>query len=103
MDAINVSSQAGANAAIGVVDGALALIGSIRGDLGAIQNRFTSTIANLMSVSENISAAQSRILDADFAVETANLTRAQILQQAGLAMLSQANQAPQAALTLIQG
>ncbi|TBV82805.1 MAG: flagellin [Desulfobulbaceae bacterium] len=103
VDAIDVSSQAGANAAIGVVDGALALIGSIRGDLGAIQNRFTSTIANLMSVSENISAAQSRILDADFAVETANLTRAQILQQAGLAMLSQANQAPQAALTLIQG
>ncbi len=79
------------------------MIGSIRGDLGAIQNRFTSTIANLMSVSENISAAQSRILDADFAVETANLTRAQILQQAGLAMLSQANQVPQAALTLIQG
>ena len=68
-----------------------------------MQNRFESTIANLMNVSENISAAKSRIVDADFAAETANLTKAQILQQAGTAMLAQANTVPQAALTLLQG
>jgi flagellin len=75
----------------------------MRGDLGAIQNRFESAISNMMNVSENISAAKSRVVDADFASETANLTKAQILQQAGLAMLAQANQVPQAALTLLQG
>jgi len=75
----------------------------MRGDLGAVQNRFESTIANLMNVSENISAAKSRIVDADFALETSNLTKAQILQQAGIAMLAQANTTSQAALTLLQG
>jgi flagellin len=71
--------------------------------LGAIQNRFESTIANLQNVSENVSAARSRILDADFAAETAALTKAQIMQQAGVAMLAQANQLPQTVLSLLQG
>ena len=67
-----------------------------------MQNRFESTIANLQSVSENVSAARARIMDADFAAETANMTRAQVMQQAGVAMLAQANQLPQAALSLLQ-
>jgi flagellin len=100
---LSLTSDTNAQAAIAVVDAALGQISSSRGDLGAIQNRFESTISNLMNVSENISAAQSRIVDADFAAETASLTKSQILQQAGLAMLSQANQVPQAALTLLQG
>lgn len=100
---IDISSQLGSNEAINIVDGAIAFIDSLRGDLGAVQNRFESTIANLMNVSENISAAKSRIVDADFALETANLTKAQILQQAGIAMLAQANQTSQSALTLLQG
>jgi flagellin len=70
--------------------------------MGAVQNRLESTIANLSSVSENVSAARSRIQDADFAAETANLTRTQILQQAGVAMLSQANSQPQMVLSLLQ-
>ncbi len=100
---VDVGTQNGANAAINVIDGALSYIDDLRADLGAVQNRFESTIANLMNVSENISAARSRILDADFAAETANMTRAQILQQSGTAMLAQANTLPQAALTLLQG
>ncbi len=99
---IDVSDQAGANAALDVIDQALSFITSSRGALGAMQNRFESTIANLQSVSENISAARSRIMDADFAVETANLTKAQITQQAGIAMLAQANMLPQAVLSLLQ-
>ena len=70
--------------------------------MGVMQNRFESTISNLENVSENIYAARSRIMDADFAVETAALTKAQILQQAGVAMLAQANQLPQAVLSLLQ-
>ncbi len=100
---VDISTQSGANDAISVIDAAIASIDEIRSGLGAIQNRFESTIANLMNVSENISAAKSRIVDADFAQETANLTKAQILQQAGTAMLAQANTVPQAALTLLQG
>ena len=100
---IVVDTTANSQSAIASVDMALKDIAAIRGDLGAIQNRFESTIANLYSTAENISAAQSRILDADFAAETANLTKSQILQQAGLAMLAQANTVPQAALTLLQG
>ena len=99
---INVTSQKGSNNAISVIDKALAKIDSIRGGLGAVQNRFESTITNLTNVSENISASRSRILDADFAAETAALTKAQIIQQAGLSMLSQANQLPQSALSLLQ-
>jgi flagellin len=103
ISAVDISTAEGANAAIALMDGALSQVTSIRGDLGAVQNRFESTISNLMSTAENISAAQARIMDADFAAESANLTKAQILQQAGLAMLAQANTVPQAALTLLQG
>jgi len=99
---IDISTRAGANAAISVTDGALAQIDGIRADLGAIQNRFTSTINSLDTAVENFSAARSRIQDTDFAAETANLTRAQVLQQAGVAMLAQANQLPQLVLSLLQ-
>ena len=100
---VDVSSQTGSNDALRIIDEAIAKIDSNRASLGAVQNRFESTISNLMNVSENISSARSRIVDADFAQETASLTKSQILQQAGLAMLSQANQVPQAALSLLQG
>ena len=102
LSAVDISTVAGANSAIAVLDGALGQVSSIRADLGAIQNRFESTISNLSTTSENLSAARSRILDADFAAETANLTRAQILQQAGISILSQANSLPQLALSLLQ-
>jgi flagellin len=97
-----VGTQAGANAALSVADGALAVIDNIRADLGAVQNRFESTIANLQNVSENVSSARSRIQDADFAQETAALTRGQILQQAGLSILAQANQSQQSVLSLLR-
>ncbi len=80
----------------------MATITSSRGEMGAVQNRLESTIANLGNVSENVSAARSRIMDADFAAETAALTRTQIMQQAGVAMLSQANSQPQMVLSLLQ-
>jgi flagellin len=99
---IDISSVTGANDAISLVDGALAQVSKIRGDLGAIQNRFQSTISNLSATSENLSAARSRIQDTDFAAETANLIRAQILQQAGTAILSQANAVPQSVLSLLK-
>ena len=99
---VDISSQTGSNSAIDVIDQALAFISATRADLGAVQNRFESTISNLSSVSENVSAARSRILDADFAQETANLTRAQILQQAGTSILAQANTLPQSVLSLLQ-
>jgi flagellin len=99
---IDISSLPGAEIAIASVDKALSDISTMRGGLGAVQNRFESTISNLMNVSENIAAARSRIIDADFAAETAELTKAQILQQAGTAMLAQANQLPQAVLGLLQ-
>jgi len=102
LSSVDISSVAGANSAIAVLDGALAQISSSRADLGAVQNRFESTMANLGTASENLSAARSRILDADFAAETANLTRGQILQQAGVAMVSQANALPQSVLSLLQ-
>jgi flagellin len=100
--AVNVGTQTGANAALDVIDQALAFLSSTRADLGAVQNRFESTIANLQSVSENVSAAKARIMDADFAAETANLTKAQVMQQAGVAMLAQANMLPQTVLALLQ-
>ena len=87
--------------AIEAVDGALMQIDNMRGDLGAVQNRFESTIANLQNISENISAARSRILDADIAQETSKMTSQNILQQAGVSILAQANQAPQLALSLL--
>jgi flagellin len=99
----NISTVSGSNNAIAIIDGALTQINSLRAGLGAIQNRFTATVASLSTSSENISAARSRILDTDFAAETANLTRAQILQQAGIAMLAQANALPNQVLTLLRG
>jgi len=99
---INISTQKGSNDAISVLDKALSFINDLRADLGAVQNRFESTINNLQTTSENISDARSRIQDADFAKETGNLSRAQILQQAGIAMLSQANQSQQGVLQLLR-
>lgn len=99
---MNVGTQAGANSAISVVDGALGYINSMRASLGAVQNRIESTISNLSATSENLSAAQSRIQDADYAKETANMTRSQVLQQAGMAMLAQANALPNQVLTLLR-
>lgn len=100
---MNISTVNGANAALTSIDNALTSINNSRASLGALQNRFASTVANLATTSENLSASRSRILDADFASETANLTRAQILQQAGTAMLAQANALPQNVLTLLRG
>lgn len=97
----SVSTVAAAITAMSAVDGALSTINGMRADLGATQNRFESTIRNLSNVSENLAAARSRIRDTDFATETAELTRAQILQQASVAILSQANQRPQTALSLL--
>ncbi len=102
IDAIYIATVTGANTAIALIDGALDQVNTIRGGLGAVQNRFESTIANLSATSENLSAARSRIRDADFAAESAGLIRAQILQQAGVAILSQANSLPQLVLSLLQ-
>jgi flagellin len=98
---INISSASGAQDALASIDSALKSIDSQRADLGALQNRFNFTISNLANVQENVSASRSRIQDTDFAVETANMTKNQILQQAGTSILAQANQLPQAALSLI--
>jgi flagellin len=103
VSAVDIGTVQGANDALEILDGAMAQVNSIRADLGAIQNRFESTIANLGTASENLSAARSRIRDTDFAAETATLTRAQILQQAGVAMLAQANALPQNVLSLLRG
>jgi flagellin len=84
-----------------VLDSAIGTVSTRRGNLGAVQNRLGSTIANLEIASENLSAANSRIADADFAIETANLTRSQIILQAGVAVLAQANTIPQYALQLL--
>jgi flagellin len=102
LSSVDISSVTGANSALDVIDAALAQVDSIRASLGAIQNRFENTITNLQTTSENLSASRSRIRDADFASETANLTRAQILQQAGTAVLAQANAVPQNVLTLLK-
>ncbi|WP_207062416.1 flagellin [Motiliproteus sp. SC1-56] len=98
---VDISTADGAQSALGTIDAAIAGIDSQRADLGAIQNRLSSTISNLSNISENVSAARSRTMDADFAKETAELTRNQILQQAGTAMLAQANQLPQSVLSLL--
>lgn len=99
----DISTVSGANLALSVADAGLQQISAQRAKFGALQNRFSSTISNLETAVENLSAARSRIMDADFAVETAELTRTQILQQAGTAMLAQANQIPQNVLSLLQG
>ena len=100
--AVDVSTVAGANAALGAIDAALGTVNTSRASLGAIQNRFSSTVENLQTSRENLSSARSRIQDADFAMETANLSRAQVLQQAGTAMIAQANQLPQQVLSLLR-
>jgi len=99
---ISVLTAAGATSAISVVDAALAAVDTARGALGAVQNRFTSVVSNLESSSENASASRSRIQDADFAAETAAMSKNNILQQAGTAMLAQANSLPQQVLTLLK-
>lgn len=102
VSSISVAGITGAQSAIRVLDEALQQINSSRGDLGTLQNRFSSVITNLQTTSENLSASRSRIIDADFAAETASLTRAQILQQAGTAMLAQANALPNNVLSLLR-
>jgi len=99
---INIGSQQGANDAISVIDGALGYVNGVRAKLGAVQNRVESTISNLQATTENLTAARSRIEDADFAKETAELTRSQVLQQAGMAMLAQANAVPNNVLSLLR-
>lgn len=100
---VDITSRASANVALDIIDLAIEQISSQRAELGAIQNRLASTINNLTTNSENLSSARSRILDADFAAETANLSRNQIIQQAGVSILAQANQQPQIALSLLGG
>lgn len=101
VEQLDITTAAGAQAAISTIDAALSEIDVTRASLGAIQNRFDSTISNLQNVAENASAARGRIQDTDYAAETANLTKNQILQQAGTAILAQANQLPQAVLSLL--
>jgi flagellin len=99
---LDVSTFSNATNALKTVDSALAFISGERAKLGALQSRFETSIASLQITSENLSASRSRIQDADFAAETANLSRAQILQQAGTAMVAQANQLPQGVLALLR-
>jgi flagellin len=102
VNSIDLTTVDGATKALKIADGALAVVSSNRAQLGAVQNRFLTTIDNLNTTSENLSASRSRIQDADFAMETANLSRTQILQQAGTAMVAQANQLPQGVLALLR-
>ncbi|MEI7682149.1 MAG: flagellin, partial [Betaproteobacteria bacterium] len=101
--AVDVTSQASSNAAITSIDNALSIVNTQRASLGAVQSRFSSVISDLQTSSQNLSAAKSQITDADFAMETANLSRNQILQQAGVAMLAQANALPNNVLSLLKG
>lgn len=99
---VDVSTRDGASSAIATIDQALDQVNSLRAELGAVQSRFESTISNIASTSENLSAANSRILDADFAAESAKLSKSQVLQQAGISVLAQANARPQQVLSLLQ-
>jgi flagellin len=101
VSAIDVTSQDSAETAIQIVDSALSSVSSAQSSLGALSNRLTNTISNIEVANENLSAANSRIQDTDFASETANMTRAQIIQQSSVAVLTQANSRPQIALTLL--
>jgi flagellin len=101
-DSIDVSTISGANQGLVMLDAALNAVNNKRADLGAVQNRFTATVSNLQATSENLSASRSRIQDTDFAAESANMTRNQILQQAGTAMLAQANQLPNSVMSLLR-
>ncbi len=102
LSTVNVSTAAGATAALSTIDGAIAQVNASRSALGAYQNRFTSVVSTLQTTTENLTASRSRIQDTDFAAETASLSRAQILQQAGTAMLAQANQLPSQVMTLLR-
>ena len=102
ISSMNVLTASAATAALGTIDGALSAVNASRAALGALQNRFTSVVTSLQTTSENLSASRSRIQDADFAAETANLSRSQVLQQAGTAMVAQANQLPQGVLALLR-
>ena len=99
---LDVTTFSNATNSLKTVDSALAFISGERAKLGALQSRFETSISSLQITSENLSASRSRIQDADFAAETANLSRAQILQQAGTAMVAQANQIPQGVLSLLK-
>ena len=102
LNTASVSTAANSSTTITRVDAALSSVSSLRSALGAIQSRFESVVTSLQTASENLSTSRSRIQDADFAAETAKLTRAQILQQAGTAILAQANAAPQSVLQLLK-
>jgi flagellin len=99
---LSVSTFEASQTAIALVDDALSTVNTTRSTLGATQSRFESAVASQMTTAENLSASRSRIMDADFAAETANLAKAQILQQSGIAMLAQANAIPQNVLALLQ-
>ncbi|MFM5766792.1 flagellin N-terminal helical domain-containing protein [Aeromonas caviae] len=101
VDAYDISDKAGAQSALAEIDEVIKTVDGYRADLGAVQNRLDSTIRNQANISENVSAARSRIRDADFATETANMTKQNILQQAASSILAQANQRPQSALSLL--
>ena len=101
--AMDLTTVAGATAAIASLDAALNSVNSSRSSLGAVQNRFSSVVASLQTTAENLTASRSRVQDTDFAAETANMTRNQVLQQAGMAMLAQANALPNQVLTLLRG
>ena len=102
VNTIDVSTVDGSTKALKIIDSALSAVNGQRASFGALQSRFETTVNNLQSTSENMSASRGRIQDADFAAETANLSRAQILQQAGTAMVAQANQLPQGVLALLR-
>jgi flagellin len=102
IDAIDITTQANAWVSLKKIDDAMDQVNAVRGQLGALQTRFEKTVENIDIMSENVTAARGRIVDADFAKETANLSRAQILQQAGTAMVAQANQLPQSVLSLLK-
>ena len=103
VSSVDLTTASGATSALTTIDAALANVNASRASLGAYQNRFASAVSSLNTTSENLTASRSRIRDADFAQETATLTRGQVLQQAGTAILAQANALPQGVLALLRG
>jgi flagellin len=103
LSSVDLSTVTGANSALGIIDAAISQVDSQRAVLGATSNRFQATVSNLQQTSANLSSSRARIEDTDYAAETANLSQAQILQQAGTAMLTQANSLPNSVLTLLKG
>jgi flagellin len=103
VSAIDVGTTSGAKTAMDALDGALRMVSAQRSDLGSVSNRLDSTVSNLTNISTNLAAGKGRIEDADFAAETTNLAKSQILQQASTAMLAQANSSKQSVLSLLQG